>query len=157
MPSESIFEEYSVDAPSNNTFISSGTHNLTTGEKVIITSDDGDLPETLKTNTVYFAIVFNNTSFRLAASLAEASSGEPITVYGGTNLKITTRVSDKNAGEIGSPVQWDGSQWYINVSNSDNTITNILVPGSGATNEPVTLRELQIIEVLMKKFINLES
>ena len=143
MPSgASSFEEYSVDAPSNNTFtLSSGTHNLTTGEKVIITSDDGDLPENLKTNTVYFAIVLNNTSFRLAASLAEASSGEPITVYGGTNLKITTRVSDKNAGEIGSPVQWDGSQWYVNVDSSDNTITALLT-GTGATNEPVTFKRI---------------
>ena len=142
MPSgASSFEEYSVDAPTNNIFaLSSGTHNLTTGEKVIIISDDGDLPENLRTNTVYFAIVVNNTSFKLAASLAEASSDEPITVYKGTNLKVITRVSDKNAGDAGSPVQWDGNQWYINVSSSDNTITNTLVPGSGATNEPSTIK-----------------
>ena len=142
MPSgASSFEEYSVDAPTNNIFaLSSGTHNLTTGEKVIIISDDGDLPENLRTNTVYFAIVVNNTSFKLAASLAEASSDEPITVYKGTNLKVITRVSDKNAGDAGSPIQWDGNQWYINVSSSDNTITNTLVPGSGATNEPSTIK-----------------
>ena len=142
MPSgASSFEEYSVDAPTNNIFaLSSGTHNLTTGEKVIIISDDGDLPENLRTNTVYFAIVVNNSSFKLAASLAEASSDEPITVYKGTNLKVITRVSDKNAGDAGSPVQWDGNQWYINVSSSDNTITNTLVPGSGATNEPSTIK-----------------
>ena len=138
---EPSFEEYSVDAPTNNIFaLSSGTHNLTTGEKVIIISDDGDLPENLRTNTVYFAIVVNNTSFKLAASLAEASSDEPITVYKGTNLKVITRVSDKNAGDAGSPIQWDGNQWYINVSSSDNTITNTLVPGSGATNEPSTIK-----------------
>ena len=74
----SSFEEYSVGAPSNNLFTvsNSGTHNLSTGEKVIITSDDGDLPENLRTNTVYYAIVPNNTTFKLAASLAEATSGE---------------------------------------------------------------------------------
>ena len=77
MPSgASSFEEYSVGQPTSNLFTVSngGTHNLTTGEKVIITSDDGDLPENLRTNTVYFAIVPNNTTFKLAASLAEATS-----------------------------------------------------------------------------------
>ena len=70
-------KKYSVGAPSNNLFtVSSGTHNLSTGEKVIITSDDGDLPENLRTNTVYFAIVPDNTTFKLAASLAEATSEE---------------------------------------------------------------------------------
>jgi len=143
MPSgASSFEEYSVDAPTNNIFaLSSGTHNLTTGEKVIIISDDGDLPENLRTNTVYFAIVVDNTSFKLAASLAEASSDEPITVYKGTNLKVITRVSDKNSGDVGSPVQWDGSQWYINVSSSNNTITAQLT-GTGATNEPSTIKRI---------------
>jgi len=58
MPSgASSFEEYSVTSgPSSNIF-TIGTHNLTTGEKVIIISDDGDLPENLRTNTVYYAIV----------------------------------------------------------------------------------------------------
>ena len=140
MPSgASSFEEYSVGAPSNSTFTVSngGTHNLTTGEKVIIISDDGDLPENLRTNTVYFAIATNNTTIKLAASEAEATSGEEITVYGGTSLKIITRVSDKNAGDVGSPVQWDGSQWYINVSSSGNTIGAL--SGSGAS-EPTIIK-----------------
>jgi len=141
MPSgASSFEEYSVGAPTTNTFTVSGggTHNLTTGEKVVIISDDGDLPENLKTNTVYYAIADNNTTIKLAASEAEANNDEQLTVYGGTNLKIITRVSDKVAGDLGHPVQWDGSQWYINVSSSENTITSQLT-GSGAT-EPTTIK-----------------
>ena len=141
MPSgASSFEEYSVGAPTTNTFTVSGggTHNLTTGEKVVIISDDGDLPENLKTNTVYYAIADNNTTIKLAASEAEAKNDEQLTVYRGTNLKIITRVSDKVAGDLGHPVQWDGSQWYINVSSSENTITSQLT-GSGAT-EPTTIK-----------------
>jgi microcystin-dependent protein len=141
MPSgASSFEEYSVGAPTTNTFTVSGggTHNLTTGEKVVIISDDGDLPENLKTNTVYYAIADNNTTIKLAASEAEAKNDEQLTVYRGTNLKIITRVSDKVAGDLGHPVQWDGSQWYINVSASGNTITPQLT-GSGAT-EPTTIK-----------------
>ncbi len=141
----SSFEQYSVDAPSNNLFTvsNSGTHNLTTGEKVIIISDDGDLPENLRTNTVYYAIAPNNTTFKLAASLAEATSDSPIQVYSGTNLKVTTRVSDKEAGDIGHPVQFDESagQWYITVSATGNTITSQLT-GSGATDEPTTVKRI---------------
>lgn len=144
MPSgASSFEEYSVGAPAANTFTVSGggTHNLTTGEKVIIISDDGDLPENLRTNTVYYAIASNNTTIKLAASESEATSLSAITVSGGTNLKIITRVSDKVAGDLGHPVQWDSSagQWYINVSATGNTIG--AVSGSGAT-EPTSIKRI---------------
>ena len=135
--SSSSFKEYLVTSgPSSNIFTIGGTHNLSTGEKVIIISDDGDLPENLRTNTVYYAIVPNNTTVKLAASEAEALADEPITVYGGTNLKIITRVSDKQSGDAGHPVQWDGSQWYIKVSN--NTITGQL-SGTGAS-EPTIIK-----------------
>jgi len=120
----SSVKEYSVGAPSTNIFtLSSGTHTLATGEKVIIISDDGDLPENLRTNTVYYAIVpsGSTTTFKLAASESDASNDSPITVYGGTNLKVLSRVSDKVSGDIGHPVQWDGSQWYITTA-TGNTI-----------------------------------
>jgi len=53
----SSFKEYPVTSgPTANAF-TIGTHSLNTGEKVIIISDDGDLPENLITNTVYYAIV----------------------------------------------------------------------------------------------------
>jgi len=134
----SSFKEYPVTSgPSSNIF-TIGTHSLTTGEKVIIISDDGDLPENLRTNTVYYAIAPNNTTVKLAASKAEADADQPITVYGGTNLKIITRVSDKQSGDAGHPVQWDGSQWYIKVSN--NTITGQL-SGTGAS-EPTIIKRI---------------
>ena len=141
MPSgASSFEEYSVTSgPSSNIF-TIGTHNLTTGEKVIIISDDGDLSENLVTNTVYYAIVPNNTTVKLAASEAEALADEPITVYGGTNLKILTRVSDKQSGDAGHPVQWDGSQWYINVTNA-GIIASVINPLSGAS-EPTIIKRI---------------
>ena len=123
--STSSVKEYSVGAPSTNIFtLSSGTHTLATGEKVIIISDDGDLPENLRTNTVYYAIVpsGSTTTLKLAASESDASNDSPITVYGGTNLKVLSRVSDKIAGDIGHPVQWDGSQWYITTGATGNTI-----------------------------------
>ena len=158
MPSgASSFEEYSVGEPTDNLFtVSSGTHNLSTGEKVIITSDDGDLPENLRTNTVYYAIAPNNTTFKLAASLAEATSESPIEVYRGTNLKVITRVSDKEAGDVGHPVQHDDSvgQWYITVSATGNTITSQLT-GSGATDEPTTVKRISDNRSLDEKIYKL--
>ena len=142
----SSFREYPVTSgPASNLF-TIGTHNLTTGEKVIIISDDGDLPENLRTNTVYYAIVpdasLSTTAIKLAASEAEAGSNEEINVYGGTNLKILTRVSDKQAGDAGHPVQFDKTaspnQWYINVSN--NNIKNEL-SGTGAS-EPTIIKRI---------------
>ncbi|AGH31752.1 hypothetical protein SWZG_00246 [Synechococcus phage S-SKS1] len=134
----SSFKEYPVTSgPSSNIF-TTGTHGIVTGEKVIIISDDGDLPENLRTNTVYYAIAPNNTTVKLAASEAEALADEPITVYGGTNLKILTRVSDKQSGDAGHPVQWDGSQWYINVTNA-GTMASAINSLSGAT-EPTIIK-----------------
>ena len=131
----SSFQEYSVGAPASNVFtLSSGTHNIQTGEKVIILSDDGDMPENLKVGTVYYAIRDSSTELKLASSESDASNNDSITVYGGTNLKILTRVSDKDAGDIGHPVQWDStnSQWYIRTDTSGDIFSNL--SGTGASN-----------------------
>jgi hypothetical protein len=128
--STSSVKEYSVGTPSSNIFtLSSGTHTLATGEKVIITSGDGDLPENLETNTVYYAIVpsGSTTTLKLAASKNDADNDAPITVYGGTNLTVLSRVSDKIAGDIGHPVQWDSTneQWYITTNAASDIYSNL--------------------------------
>ena len=129
---ESAYKTYPVGAPSSNVFtLSSGTHTLSDGEKVVIISDDGDLPENLQTNTVYYVIIPANNQIKLAASEAEALAGDAITVYGGTNLTITSRIVDKVAGDEGHPVQYDINGWYINVSSTGNTIGAL--SGSGAS------------------------
>jgi hypothetical protein len=121
----SSVKKYSVSSgPTSNVF-TLGTHNLNTGEKVIILSDDGDLPENIVENTTYFAIKDSSTEIRLASSLTAATSGDAITVFGGTNLKILSRVSDKIAGDIGHPVQYDGTQWYINTNAGSDAYTAI--------------------------------
>jgi hypothetical protein len=56
-------------------FLHSGTHNIQTGEKVIILSDDGDLPENIVENTVYYAIRHSSTQIKLASSESSAVSG----------------------------------------------------------------------------------
>ena len=111
-------------SPSN--ILNIGTHNLTTGEKILITSENGDIPENLSENTIYYAIRHSSSEIKIAASKTNADSGSAITIYGGTKVKVLSRVSDKNAGDIGSPVQYDeaNSNWFLHV-NPNNEIYNI--------------------------------
>ena len=86
----SSFKESSVSSVGNDgVFTTSTNHGLETGEKVIIISDSGDLPENLRTNIVYYTIKVANNQLKLAASEAEATADEEITVYKGVNLKLS--------------------------------------------------------------------
>ena len=109
------FKSYPVTSTpdaSTNAF-TVGTHLLETGEKVIVVSDNGDYPENIETDVVYYIIDKSNTTVELAISKANAVDGIPITVSGGTDLSIVSRVTDKTAGEIGHPVQYANNQWYV--------------------------------------------
>ena len=134
-------------------------------------SDNGRLPDGLKANTVYYAITDANASaglstnidIKLAKTETDALNATALAInnLGGT-LTIVSRVSDKNSGDIGHPVQWDSSesQWYIKVStaSTDNDIFNTVCVGLGTTSLGDStprhiLRESQIIEMQMIQHI----
>ena len=117
---------YSAGSPSSNIF-TIGSHTIQTGEKVIIISDNGDLPENIVAHTVYYAIRQSSTEIKLASSLRNAQVGDAITVYGGQQLKISSRVSDKESGDIGSPIQFNSSvgNWYITVQSGNNIYNSL--------------------------------
>ena len=126
----SSVKEYVSSVPSSLnefTLVTSGTHNIQTGEKVIILSDVGDLPENIVENTVYYAIRSSSTRIKLASSATAALNGTEIAVYGGTSLRILSRVSDKISGDEGHPVQWDAiqSRWYITTNAGSDIYTRI--------------------------------
>ena len=146
-PSIISVKESNIGQPSDGVFTSSVLHRLTTGEKVIIVSDDGDLPENLSEKTTYFAIRESGIQFKLASSKTNADNGEFIKVYKGTNLRVLSRVSDRDSGEFGHPVQFDSSTvsvtrngvttsetagWYINVE-GNNSISNNISSLTGRT------------------------
>ncbi len=56
-----------TSGPTNNVF-TIGTHEIQTGEKIRIFSNDGDLPENIEANTVYYAIRESTTSVKLAST-----------------------------------------------------------------------------------------
>jgi len=119
----------SLENNSNGTVynIPSG-HDLKNGESIRIFSETGDLPEGLEENTLYFAITSDKktslgaTQIQIASSRTNASAQTPlaITSHGGVQLRIESRVSDKIAGELGHPVQWDSNQnhWFVHTNSN---------------------------------------
>ena len=127
---ESGPSEVQDDAAASNIF-TIGTHTIQTGEKVRIFSDDGDLPENIEPNTVYFAIRVSGTEIKLASSITNAQNDVPITVFKGTKLFIESRVSDKSSGDIGSPIQFDtiNKNWFLHTHTTNDIFTEFSTQG----------------------------
>ena len=126
---------------SSNVISLTKPHNFITGESVRIISDNGQLPDGVAPNIVAFAVTtgigIGNSDLRIAKTLnsainATTNPNAAITLNnkGGT-LKVVSRVSDKNAGDIGHPIQFDttNSQWYIKVATAatENSIYPTIV------------------------------
>ena len=127
----SSVKKYFVNSGPDSNILTIGSNNLLTGEKIKIISDDGDLPENIKEHETYYAInVGDNSNIKIAASYTDALQGSEIPIYGGTKLYILSRVSDKEAGEIGSPIQYDAQNknWFIHLG-ANNAIYNALATG----------------------------
>jgi len=123
--STSALKEYIITSNSSGILTTEGDHELLTGEKIIINSNVGDLPEKLEAHKVYYAIRESNNEIKIASSLTNAENDESIAIVGGSQLKVCSRVSDKSAGDLGSPIQFDEStgNWFIK-SSTDNAIYN---------------------------------
>ena len=99
------------------------------------------------------------TQIQLASSYSDALSGTPITVYKGTNLKILSRVSDKIAGELGSPVQYDttNNQWYINTNGSISEPSQIWTALNYLNSLPVDIRPTRTEPSYVKRYSDFRS
>ena len=122
----SSVKEYNVTSVASN-ILTIGAHGLLTGEKIILVSDTGDLSENITAHKVYYTIKQSSTEIKLASSLTNAQNGTAITIYGGSQLRVLSRVSDKDAGDIGSPLQYDttNSKWYIHTEANNAIYNNI--------------------------------
>ena len=141
--SSSSKKELSVNTVTGNKFTFLSAHNLKNGEKVRIFSSDADYPENLNERTLYYTITtdsdptLSSTEIKLATSANNAALGNPITVYGGSNLYIISSVSDKNSGDIGSPVQFDttNNNWFIHTDSSSNIYQQLSTYGTAVIGE----------------------
>ena len=143
--SNSSFKEFNVSvttqSPSYDTLTLNTNHNFRTGEKVIVISDDADLPEGLNPNRTYYVITTQTaTQIQLASSFVNASNGLALKLYGGSNLRILSRVSERDSGEIGSPIQFDpnNNNWFLYVNQNNDIYTQINTLGTVGFGEPRT-------------------
>ena len=146
------------DGNKDNTITLESAHNFINGETVRVIGETGQVPDGLKSNTVYNVITLNtslgiatNTNIKLAKTLNDALNDKELNINGnGGLLKIVSRVSDKNAGDIGHPIQYIGTGnttgWYVNVStaSTENTIYSTVT----------SLGTAQLGEATPKTFIN---
>ena len=108
---------------SSSTLTFTEDHQFIQGETIRVISNDGRLPDGLDSNVVYFSIVDGLASdqIQIAKTLNDALAGDKITInnLGGTII-VESRVSDKNSGDIGHPIQYDvlNNHWYVNVSSA---------------------------------------
>jgi len=120
---------------SNNTFNLEVPHSFFTGESVRILSDNGNMPDGVLPDNIYYAITggsLSSSQLQISRSLNDAISGTPIPIdiFNGTGglLKIVSRVNDKRPNDIGHPIQFDTTNlnWYINTSTSasKNTVVS---------------------------------
>ena len=113
----------SGNAISSNIITLTENHNLTNGETVRVLSNTGQLPGNVFSDRIYYAITsgLSANQLKLASSLNDAINGSSeVSIFSNENsdLKVVSRVSDKNSGDAGHPIQWDGSQWYVTVLNN---------------------------------------
>ena len=128
------------DGGTANVITLTQAHNFINGESVRVIGETGQIPDGLEANTVYFAItsgLTTNTNLKLAKTLNDAVNDTSIVINEkGGALNVVSRVSDKNAGDIGHPIQFDAtnSQWYVKVSTAatENSIFPTIV-GLGTT------------------------
>ena len=123
-----------VNTISSNTITFTGSHNFLNGESIRFIAEDGDLPSGISENVVYYAITSGVAAnqIKVAKSLSDALTGNATSIYptGGVT-KVISRVSDKRAGEVGHPIQYDATNtnWYVNVAtaSTENTIYSTIV------------------------------
>ena len=135
-----------INSITGSTVTLTEAHSFENAESVRVFSDNGRLPDGLDSNTVYYVITDANTAsgittnvdVQLAKTETDARNASELTInnLGGT-LSIVSRVSDKNSGDIGHPIQYSTaeSQWYINVSTAttENQIYADVAVGLGTT------------------------
>jgi len=120
---------------SSNTITFTKPHQFIDGESIRFVSDTGQLPDGVENNTLYYAVTsgVGTNQIKVASTLNDARNADPVLSLndlGGTT-NVLSRVSDKNSGDIGHPVQYNSTagQWYINVAiaGTDNNLSSKVV------------------------------
>jgi microcystin-dependent protein len=106
--------------PTSGSTLTLPFHGLLNGETIRIFSGTGDLPENIDAATLYYANVVDEENIRISTSQSNALNDLFLDIYGGTELRIESRVNDKKPGEAGHPIQYDdvANNWFIHTGDS---------------------------------------
>jgi hypothetical protein len=97
---------------------------ISTGISGRIVSKNGVLPDGIESNKLYNIRLSGDTGIKLYENIADATSDTNIVDIknqvglGFSNLSFVSRVSQKEPGDIGHPIQWDSTNqnWYVGVT-----------------------------------------
>ena len=120
--------------PTSASTLTLPVHGLLNGEKIRIFSDEGDLPENIEEGVLYYANVVDPQNIRISTSESNALNDIFLDIYGGTDLRIESRVNDKESGDFGHPIQYDevAGNWFV-YCGSGNDIFNYIQTNPGAS------------------------
>lgn len=131
-----------INSITANTLTLTQSHSFIEGESIRIISDNAHLPDGLNSDQVYYVSlsgITTNNQIKISETSNDAIEGSVLQINDkGGVLSIVSRVSDKNAGDIGHPVQWDTNEncWYVGVSTVNNGIyQQINTLGTGTLGE----------------------
>lgn len=107
---------------------------LSTSQAVKIVSNNAILPDGIENDKVYYIHKdLTSTTFKLSENIFNSTSdtgylnikSEQGLTAG--NLKLVSKVSFTNPGDVGSPIQFDSSvnQWYIKIATNPNFINSL--------------------------------
>jgi hypothetical protein len=129
-----------INSISSNIITLENNHQFFNGEKVRVLSDNGDLPENLTNDKIYYVSTTGLTAnqIKLSSTLNDANAGNTITGISnsGGRIEVISYVSDKLPGDVGHPIQYDSTvkSWYIQstpVTLFNTIYTGIVGIGSG--------------------------
>ena len=148
----SSVKQFDVTAVTDSKLTIGLNNGLQTGEKIILLSNNADYPENIQPHIVYFVISLADAAdaadrpkIQLARTKTDADNQNSIIFYGGTQLRVLSRVSDKSAGEAGHPVRFDDTQkrWYVTVDSNNgiySTLDTLGVAGISAETNPTFIK-----------------
>ena len=121
-------KSYDVLSGPINSVLTLPSHGLMNGEKIRIFSGIGDLPENVKRGVLYYANVIDAENIRLSTSESNALNNVFLQIFGGTDLRIESRVNDKEAGDLGHPMQYDylNRNWFVKTNRNSGIYQYIL-------------------------------
>ena len=137
LPSEVGRKVYDVESGPTNNILTITGHGLLPGEKVRVLSAIGDLPENIEKGQLYYVNVIDANQIRISSSESNALNAIPLRIFGGEQLRVESRVNDKEAGDPGHPMQYDpvNQNWFVH-TNFNSGIYQYISAGDGRPNRP---------------------